>query len=134
MIENKIKNILIPSISKLDNINKNDKQKVVGDEQTEFDALLKNKIDGGKETNFKLSSHALKRIQERNIDIDGDEFLKLKNAFLKLKAKGGRSSLVITDRGAYILDVAKNTVVTAVDRQNLKENVFTKIDSTLIID
>jgi flagellar operon protein len=80
-----------------------------------------------------VSSHAMKRLQERNIELDGNEFMKLKEAVMKLKAKGGHDSLVITNKAAYVVDVDKNTVVTAVDKNNMNENVFTKIDSTIFM-
>ena len=82
---------------------------------------------------LQLSQHAIKRMTERNITLDAEEFTKLKSALLKLKMKGGQDSLVITNKAAYILDVVKNKVVTAMDKQSLNENVFTKIDSTLIL-
>ena len=51
----------------------------------------------------------------------------------KLREKGGQDSLVVTEKAAYILDVGNNTIVTAMDKENLQENVFTKIDSTVMI-
>jgi flagellar operon protein len=91
--------------------------------------------DGTDATNGpRFSKHAQKRIAERNLDMDGDEFLKLKGAIDKLKTKGGKDSLVITSKGAYIVDVANDTVVTAMSKEDLGENVFTKIDSTLFIN
>ena len=53
---------------------------------------------------------------------------------VKLKEKGGKESLIITSTGAYIVDVKNNTIVTAIDKENLKENIFTKIDSTILLD
>ncbi len=80
-----------------------------------------------------VSTHAMKRLQERNIELDGAEYMKLKDAIGKLKNKGGHDSLVITQKAAYVVDVDKNTVVTAVDRGSMNENVFTKIDSTIFM-
>lgn len=80
-----------------------------------------------------VSSHAMKRLQERNIELDGNEYMKLKEAIGKLRLKGGHDSLVITNKAAYVVDVDKNTVVTAVDKNNMNENVFTKIDSTIFM-
>ena len=73
-------------------------------------------------------------MQERQIDFDGNEYLKVKEAITRLKAKGGRDSLVITDKAAYIVDVKGNKVVTAVDKASMNENVFTKIDSTVFMN
>ncbi len=81
----------------------------------------------------KVSTHAMKRLQERNIELDSNEFMKLKEAMGKLRAKGGHDSLVITQKAAYVVDVDKNTVVTAVDKNSMNDNVFTKIDSTVFM-
>jgi|GEM_PF-3467193 len=83
---------------------------------------------------LKLSGHAAKRIEERKLDMDTDEFFKLRSAIDQLKKKGGSNSLVVTPKAAYIVDVAKDTVVTAIDKESMSENVFTKIDSTLFIN
>lgn len=100
-------------------------------EKSEFQALVeKLNSDEGK---INVSTHATKRLQERNIELDGDEYLKLKEAISKLRNKGGHDSLVITQKAAYVIDVDKNTVVTAVDKNNMNENVFTKIDSTIFM-
>lgn len=102
----------------------------------EFANLITSETTGKEEleSELKISSHAVKRMNERNIEFDSDEFLRLKSALGKLKDKGGRDSLVITEKAAYILDIDQKTVVTAMERNNLMDNVFTKIDSTLIID
>lgn len=81
-----------------------------------------------------ISTHAQKRLDERNIAFDGEEYLKLQEALGKLRGKGGHDSLVITNKAAYVLDVDRGMVVTAVDKESMGENVFTKIDSTIFMN
>ena len=144
MGNNKINNILIPSVSKLPkhrNIDVSEKlsDKAVGEE---FKNLLQDEIkEEGEpaegpvqEESVKISLHAAKRLRERNLAMDSEEFFKIKNAIEKLRTKGGQDSLILTNKAAYIVDVNQNTIVTAMERENLGENVFTKIDSTLVID
>jgi flagellar operon protein len=134
-----INNILIPNVSKLPkhkNVNVTDKLngKVNSDE---FQNLLRDQIGEPKTSEshgIKLSVHAARRLKERNLDMDGQEFFKLKGAIEKLKTKGGRESLIITPKAAYIVDVNNNKIVTAIDKNQMSENVFTKIDSTLFVD
>ena len=96
---------------------------------------MKKRVDQeASDTDIKLSGHAKKRLEERNLNFDGQEFLKIKEAIGKLKEKGGHDSLVVTDKAAYIIDVDKSTVVTAIDKADMSENVFTKIDSTYFIN
>lgn len=101
----------------------------------EFKATLNDLLhSGAKNAGMKLSGHAAKRMEERNLDMDTNEFFKLRNAIDQLKKKGGSNSLVVTNKAAYIVDVEKDTVVTAMDKESMAENVFTKIDSTLFIN
>lgn len=129
-------NMLIPNVTKLPNQKKVDASNRLpkGGQDSEFGKILEQQqsnrpLHGG----IDISSHAAKRLQERQINFDGQEYLKVKNAMGKLRAKGGKDSLVITDQAAYIVDVKNNKVVTAVDKGSMNENVFTKIDSTVFV-
>ncbi|MBI2522139.1 MAG: flagellar protein [Bdellovibrio sp.] len=101
----------------------------------DFKAALQDILHGEAENvGMKLSGHAAKRIEERKLDMDTDEFFKLRSALDQLKKKGGNNSLVVTNKAAYIVDVGNDTIVTAIDKESMAENVFTKIDSTLFIN
>jgi len=86
-----------------------------------------------KSPELKFSAHAQTRMQSRGIELSPDEMLKLKEAVDKAGAKGSRESLILTDKAAFVVSVRNGTVITAVDRESLKENVFTNIDSTVMI-
>jgi len=134
-MSNRINELLIPNVSKLPQHKSVDVSKRLGNENpNEFKNLLVGEMKEVEEQHgMNLSTHAAKRLHERNIEMDSDEFFKLRGAVDKLKSKGGRDSLIITDKAAYIVDVNKNTIVTAIDKNNMMENVFTKIDSTLVV-
>lgn len=141
MGENKIQQFLIPNVSKLpkhQNVDVSHRLKDGTQENVqadEFKNLLKSQIETTqKEHGIELSMHAAKRLQEREIEMDSGEFLRVKEAIHKLKNKGGRDSLVVTNNAAYIVDVQNNKIVTAMDKNNMAENVFTKIDSTVFIN
>lgn len=136
MTNGNLNNILIPNVSKIPSDKKVNVDNKIGHGKTgdEFKALLQDQVEQTrKEHGIQLTTHAAKRLQERNLSMDSDEFFKLKGAMTKLKEKGGQDSLVITDKAAYIVDVPKNKIVTAIDKNNILENVFTKIDSTVIV-
>ena len=80
-----------------------------------------------------LSSHALRRIEQRGIGLGEPELDRLTDAFSQLAGKGGRQSLVLLDQVAFVVHVPSKTVVTAVtaDERN-DSNVFTSIDSVAI--
>lgn len=101
----------------------------------DFKNVLRNEIKKEEDNQgIEISLHAAKRIEDRNLEIDNEEFLKLRGAINKLRDKGGQESLIITDKAAYIIDVNQNRIVTAIDKDNMEENVFTKIDSTLVLN
>lgn len=93
-----------------------------------FEDILKEKTG-----EVKFSSHAQKRIEERKISIDDAEMAKLQRGIDKLKEKGGRESVVVVNDNAYVVSVKNNTVVTIIDESSLKENVFTNIDSMIML-
>lgn len=131
----KINNMLIPNVSKLPKQERVDvSNKLQSGETSDFKKLLQDKIGNVKNDHgINLSVHAAKRLNERNLSLNNDDFFKIKNAIGKLKEKGGQDSLIITDKAAYIVDVNNNKIVTAIDKGSLSENVFTKIDSTVVV-
>ena len=88
----------------------------------------------GRPHGIKISQHAAKRFSERKMDVGPEEFMKIRDGVDKLKTKGGQDSLIVTNLGAYIVDVDNETIVTAIDRRDMAKNVFTKIDSTIFIN
>ena len=50
----------------------------------------------------------------------------------RAEQKGSKDSLVLLDDLAFVVSVKNKTVVTAVDSNRAKENVFTNIDSVVI--
>jgi flagellar operon protein len=133
MTNDKINNILIPQVNKISNKKSENLKSKNPTVKDDFQKLLDKTIGPQKEQVLEISKHAAKRLEERDLKMDTNEFVKLQNAVAKLRQKGGRDSLVITDKAAYIVDVNNNRVVTAIDKSEMAENVFTKIDSTLVI-
>lgn len=136
-MDKNINNILIPNVTKTSTQKKVDVSNRLPKEGdvSEFSKILQKNIEekplhGG----IELSTHAAKRLEERKIDFRGDEYMKVKDAMTKLKEKGSQSSLIVSDKAAYIVDVRNNKLVTAVDKESMSENVFTKIDSTIFIN
>jgi flagellar operon protein len=82
---------------------------------------------------LKFSNHAVERMQTRGIRFSPEELGRIQTAVGKAAGKGSRESLLITDNAALIVSVKDNTVVTVMDKASLKQNVFTNIDSTVMI-
>jgi flagellar operon protein len=81
---------------------------------------------------IKFSAHALERLQRRNIELTPERMEKLTAAVQKAQEKGSRESLVLMDNLALIVSIKNQTVITAIDGERIKENVFTNIDSAII--
>lgn len=58
---------------------------------------------------------------------------KLKEGIQRIREKGGNDSVVLSGNRAYVVSVKNNTVVTVMEGKDLKENVFTNIDSMTIV-
>jgi flagellar operon protein len=82
---------------------------------------------------IKFSNHAIDRMQTRGVRFSPEDMKKLESAVEKAAAKGAKDSLVLMNNTALIVSVKNNTVVTVVDKNSLKENVFTNIDSTVVV-
>ncbi|NLY55924.1 MAG: hypothetical protein GX058_05395 [Firmicutes bacterium] len=80
----------------------------------------------------KFSAHAEKRLITRGIAFDAERLAQLSQAIDKVQAKGGRESLILMDELALIVSIKNRTVITAIDGENLRTNVFTNIDSAII--
>ena len=132
-----INSILIPNVTKTPSQKKLDVSNRLPKEGSvsEFKKILEQNIEERPlHSGIQLSTHAAKRLEERKIDFRGDEYMKVKDAMAKLREKGSQSSLIVSDKAAYIVDVKNNKLVTAVDKGSMSDNVFTKIDSTIFIN
>jgi len=82
---------------------------------------------------LKFSAHARARLEARNIKLTESQLSRLHTGVDKAASKGARESLVLVDDVALVVSIKNKTVITAVDDKNLKENVFTNIDSAVIM-
>jgi len=80
-----------------------------------------------------FSKHAKQRLAQRNIDIDFDLIEKINGAVKKASEKSIKNALVLAEESAFIVSVDNNVVVTAMNNQEMRENVITNIDGTVIL-
>jgi flagellar operon protein len=81
---------------------------------------------------IQFSRHALARVQRRGIELDAGTLQRLADGVGRAAGKGARDSLVLVDGTAFVVSVSNHTVITAVDSEHMKHNVFTNIDSAVI--
>jgi flagellar operon protein len=83
-------------------------------------------------TPLQFSRHARERVQRRGIELDASTLQRLSQGVDRAAGKGSRDSLVLVDGTAFVVSVSNHTVITAVDSEHMKDNVFTNIDSAVI--
>jgi len=130
-----VKNLSVVSPGKIQSSRvKPAEEKISGKNSNEvLNSTLKDRFSpGATEIGLSFSKHALNRLQERGIPFDIKSVEKLDGAINKAAKKGSRESLIISDEAAYIVNVPKRKVITAMDKAQMQENVFTNIDSTVI--
>ena len=121
-------------IRKISNLNNNlqPNTAVKKESNSIFKDILNEKINDKVEKNIVFSKHASERIKERNIDVNADVTEKLNEAAEQAKEKGLKNVLVMIENQAFIISTMHNKVITAVNSQDLKENIFTNIDGAVI--
>lgn len=81
---------------------------------------------------LKFSAHAQTRLQSRQISLDSSHLNRLQGAVQRAAGKGSRDALILMDDLAMVVSVSNRTVITVVDKDSMKQNVFTNIDSAVI--
>jgi flagellar operon protein len=82
---------------------------------------------------LKFSAHAMQRLESRNIKLTPNDIAQLNATADKAAAKGAKQSLFLMKDVALVVSIKNRTVITAVDGDSMKDNVFTNIDSAAII-
>ena len=81
-----------------------------------------------------FSAHAIRRMESRQIDVVENDKIERLNRGVEIAAeKGSEESLILVDSTAFVVSVKNNKVITTVSADDLKGNIFTNIDSTVII-
>lgn len=96
-----------------------------------FEEILKNQIRENKE--LKFSKHAQERVAQRGIEVTPTLISDLEKAVDKARDKGAKDVAVIGQNEAFIVNVPNNVVVTAMSYLELKNSIFTNIDSAVIL-
>ncbi|UNC91750.1 TIGR02530 family flagellar biosynthesis protein [Candidatus Contubernalis alkaliaceticus] len=97
-----------------------------------FQDIFKENLN--KASDIKFSAHAMKRLEERQLGFEKTDISKIKEAVNKARNKGAESSLLLYGDVALVASVKNNTIITALDKQGMKDHVFTGIDSAVIIE
>ena len=102
-----------------------------GTDTKSFADVLSETLSKSSDVNF--SKHAVKRAMEHNIDLNDESISRLNEGVRIAEEKNLEEPLILVGNTAFLVNIPNNTVITAVDSGNMKGNVFTNIDGTVII-
>jgi flagellar operon protein len=89
---------------------------------------------GQEQKRVSFSKHAEERLQSSGQVMDASRMAQLEDAMDIASSKGARSTLVLMKGMALVVAPQSRTVVTVIPEDRMKENVFTAIDSAVIVD
>lgn len=110
---------------------KNNKAKSVNNinEKTSFKDVLDNvKI---KNEGFTVSKHAALRLNE--INFTEEDMKEIEKGFKIAKEKNSKNTVMLYKDVALIASVENKTLITAVEKERAKDNIFTNIDSVVLL-
>jgi len=96
-----------------------------------FGDVLQKQVENDRQVQF--SAHAVKRLQDRSLEIRPDTLERLNEGVKMADTKGAVNSLVLVDDTAFVVSVRNNTVITALNKAEAGGRVFTNIDSVTIM-
>lgn len=88
---------------------------------------------------LKFSAHAQQRMASRQIQLGRDAMQRLDQAVTRAAEKGAKDALVLmpgatrSEDLAFVVSVTNRTVITAMDGEHITENIFTNIDSAMVV-
>ena len=82
---------------------------------------------------LRWSRHATARLRSRGIELSDSAVDEIAEAVDMLAAKDAKESLVLYEDHAFIVGVARRTVITAMTREEAVGSIFTNIDSTIVV-
>ena len=89
-------------------------------------ATIKKKNDG-----FIVSKHAALRLKE--INFTDEDIRNIEKGFKIAKEKNSKNAVMLYKDVALIASVENNTLITAVEKERAKDNIFTNVDSVVIL-
>ena len=80
---------------------------------------------------FTVSKHAALRLNE--INFTEEDMKQIEKGFKIAKDKNSKNTVMLYKDVALIASVENKTIITAVDKERAKDNIFTNVDSVVIL-
>lgn len=105
------------------------KERTSNNTKESFKAVLDKEIQS--KDSFKISNHAAERIKD--IELDDGDMKKINEGINLAEEKGSKNSVLLYKDMALVASIENRTIITAVQKERTKENIFTNIDSVVIL-
>lgn len=108
-------------------------QKTSGSES--FSSILSAKLESEaqKARTINFSKHALTRAEERGIELTPALVDRLTDSLDKAQEKGATNILALDQTRAFIINVPYGRVITTMSQEEMKDKIFTNIDSAVLL-
>lgn len=80
-----------------------------------------------------FSKHAQSRVEQRGLQLTAGSLERLEEGVRIAQEKGLDDTLILVDSAAFLVSARNSRVITALGGDDLKGNIFTNIDGTVII-
>lgn len=105
------------------------KDKILDNKTSSFKDVLNSVVN--KEDKINISKHAAQRLNE--INFTDEDMKKVEEGFKIAEEKNSKNSVMIYKDTALIASIENKTIITAVNKERAKDNIFTNIDSVVIL-
>jgi len=100
---------------------------------TPFARVFAEQLQSQNQGHVRFSAHATQRLQDRNLQLTANDKARIAGAVDEAASKGSRETLVLMDQMALVVSVPNRTVITVAPTSELKNTVFTNIDSAVVV-
>ena len=98
----------------------------------DFQSVLQKELQKSTQ-GLNFSKHALQRMSERQIEIEPQMLEHMTNAVEHAEEKGIKDALILGSQAAFIVNVPSKTIITTMNNQEMKNNIITNIDGTVLL-
>jgi flagellar operon protein len=102
-----------------------------GSQNESFQDILQKNLEQTSEVSF--SKHAVKRVMDHNLSLSEESLARLNEGVKLANEKNLDDTLILVDQTAFLVSAKNNTVITAFGGSDMKGNVFTNIDGTVVV-
>lgn len=111
------------------NLNQTKTAENTGKTESSFQNLLNQQI----KNTVTFTKHATERKEQRNIQVTESDLEKLGNACDQAQEKGIDNALIMMDNSAFIVNAANKKVITVMDKNEMKNKLFSDIEGAVFI-